>query len=105
MSHDIQKLQEQVCQANLELVTHGLVTLTWGNASAISADRSKLIIKPSGVAYRDLRPELMVVVELSSGRAVDGSLKPSSDTPTHAVLYRRFQRNRWNRPYAQSTGD
>jgi len=90
MSHEIQQLKEQVCQANLELVSHGLVTLTWGNASGLTADRSTLVIKPSGVPYRDLRPSLMIVVRVEDGRTVEGSLKPSSDTPTHCVLYRSF---------------
>jgi L-ribulose-5-phosphate 4-epimerase len=90
MSHDIQQLKEQVCQANLDLVTHGLVTLTWGNASGLSADRKSLVIKPSGVPYDELRPELMVVVSTETGRVVEGGLKPSSDTPTHCVLYRDF---------------
>lgn len=90
MSHDIQQLKEQVCQANLDLVAHGLVTLTWGNASGLTADRKNLIIKPSGVPYHELRPELMVVVSIETGRVVEGSLKPSSDTPTHCVLYRHF---------------
>jgi L-ribulose-5-phosphate 4-epimerase len=87
MSHEIQQLREQVCQANLDLVAHGLVTLTWGNASALAADRSVLVIKPSGVAYDELRPEHMVVVSTETGEAVEGKLKPSSDTATHVLLY------------------
>jgi L-ribulose-5-phosphate 4-epimerase len=90
MSHEIQELRDQVCQANLDLVAHGLVTLTWGNASGLSADRSVLVIKPSGVAYDALRPELMVVVSVKTGQLVEGNLKPSSDTPTHVVLYQNF---------------
>jgi L-ribulose-5-phosphate 4-epimerase len=90
MSHEIQQLREQVCQANLDLVKHGLVTLTWGNASGMAADRSVFVIKPSGVSYDELRPEQMIVVSTETGRVVEGKLKPSSDTPTHLVLYRHF---------------
>jgi L-ribulose-5-phosphate 4-epimerase len=92
MSQEIQQLREQVCQANLDLVKHGLVTLTWGNASGLAADRSVFVIKPSGVSYDELRPEQMVVVSTDTGRVVEGKLKPSSDTPTHLVLYRHFNR-------------
>jgi L-ribulose-5-phosphate 4-epimerase len=90
MSYEIQQLREQVCQANLDLVKHGLVTLTWGNASGLANDRSVFAIKPSGVSYDELRPEQMVVVSTETGRVVEGKLKPSSDTPTHLVLYRHF---------------
>jgi L-ribulose-5-phosphate 4-epimerase len=90
MSHEIQELRDQVCQANLDLVAYGLVTLTWGNASGLAADRSVLVIKPSGVDYSALRPELMVVVSVKTGQVVEGNLKPSSDTPTHVVLYQNF---------------
>lgn len=86
----LEELKQQVCQANLDLVSHGLVTLTWGNASALSPDRSLLVIKPSGVAYDAMRPEHMVVVDVASGEVVEGTLKPSSDTPTHRVLYQKF---------------
>ena len=86
----LETLKEQVCQANLDLVAHGLVTLTWGNVSGVSDDRRHVVIKPSGVSYDDMRPEQMVVVDLD-GRVVEGKLRPSSDTPTHVLLYRRFQ--------------
>ncbi len=82
-------LKAQVCQANLDLVAHGLVTLTWGNVSGISDDRQHVVIKPSGVSYDDMRPEQMVVVDLD-GQVVEGKLRPSSDTPTHVLLYRNF---------------
>jgi L-ribulose-5-phosphate 4-epimerase len=82
-------LKEKVCQANLDLVAHGLVTLTWGNVSGISDDRRHVVIKPSGVPYDELRPEHMVVVDLD-GTVVEGQLRPSSDTPTHVVLYEHF---------------
>lgn len=83
-------LKHQVCQANHDLVAHGLVTLTWGNVSGLSPDRELLVIKPSGVAYNELVPERMVVVKVATGEVVAGSLKPSSDTPTHLFLYQNF---------------
>ena len=86
----LEELKQQVCQANLDLVAHGLVTLTWGNVSGLSADRAHFVIKPSGVAYDVLRPEHMVVVSVATGETVDGKLKPSSDTATHRLLYQRF---------------
>jgi len=83
-------LKTQVCQANLKLVAHGLVTLTWGNVSGVSADRKFLVIKPSGVAYDELQPEHMVVVSVETGEVVEGAMRPSSDTPTHRILYQQF---------------
>ena len=85
----LESLKEDVCQANLDLVAHGLVTLTWGNVSGISDDRQLVVIKPSGVPYDQMRPEHMVVVDLD-GKVVQGDLRPSSDTPTHLLLYRQF---------------
>jgi L-ribulose-5-phosphate 4-epimerase len=82
-------LKEQVCQANLDLVAQGLVTLTWGNVSGRSDDGKLVVIKASGVAYSNMRPEHMVVVDLE-GNVVEGNLRPSSDTPTHALLYQAF---------------
>src|SRR5208337_3973812 len=87
----LEALKQEVCQANLDLVKEGLVILTWGNASAIDRNQQLIVIKPSGVSYDKLAPEQMVVVELNSGRVVEGRLKPSSDTPTHLVLYRAFR--------------
>ena len=84
------ELKEQVCQANRDLVTHGLVTLTWGNVSGISDDRQHVVIKPSGVPYEALRHHDMVVVDLQ-GKVVEGKLRPSSDTPTHVLLYQHFK--------------
>src|SRR5215471_6092572 len=83
-------LKQQVCRANLDLVREGLVIQTWGNASAIDRARGLVVIKPSGVPYAQMQPRHMVVVELASGRVVEGKLKPSSDTDTHLVLYRAF---------------
>jgi L-ribulose-5-phosphate 4-epimerase len=87
----LEELKQQVCQANLALVARGLVTLTWGNVSGVSADRELMVIKPSGVAYDQMKPEQMVVVSVETGEVVEGSLKPSSDAPTHRVLYQNFQ--------------
>ena len=85
----LDKLKEQVCQANVDLAACGLVTLTWGNVSGINPDRDRVVIKPSGVPYERLRPADMVVVDLD-GQVVEGDLRPSSDTPTHVLLYRHF---------------
>lgn len=86
----LEQLKAKVLRANLDLVTSGLVQHTWGNASGIDRAQGLVAIKPSGVAYDRLRAEDMVLLELASGRIVEGSLKPSSDTPTHLVLYRAF---------------
>jgi L-ribulose-5-phosphate 4-epimerase len=87
----LEELKRQVCRANLELVRAGLVIQTWGNASGIDRARGLVVIKPSGVSYDGMKPEHMVVVSLDSGKSVEGNLKPSSDTPTHLVLYRAFE--------------
>jgi len=86
----LEKLKAEVCQANLDLVTEGLVIQTWGNASAVDRAQGLMVIKPSGVPYAEMKPEHMVVVSLADGKVVEGNLKPSSDTPTHLVLYRAF---------------
>lgn len=86
----LKELKEQVYEANMLLPKHGLVTFTWGNASGIDRGRGLVVIKPSGVDYDKLTPEDMVVLELESGKRVEGTLNPSSDTPTHLVLYRAF---------------
>lgn len=88
----IDDLKREVCQANIDLEAHGLVTLTWGNVSGLTADRQLMVIKPSGVAYRALSAEMMVVVDMATGDTVEGKLKPSSDTPTHRYLYQQFSR-------------
>jgi L-ribulose-5-phosphate 4-epimerase len=87
----LEKLKAEVCAANLDLVARGLVIETWGNASGIDRERGLVVIKPSGVAYAGMKPKHMVVVSLADGKVVEGSLKPSSDTPTHLVLYRAFK--------------
>ncbi len=86
----LEKLKEEVCKANLELVGHGLVIFTWGNVSGIDREKGLVVIKPSGVSYDNMKPEDMVVVDLATGEVVEGNLRPSSDTPTHLVLYRAF---------------
>ena len=85
----LEKLKEKVFRANLDLVKHGLVIFTWGNVSAIDRETGLVVIKPSGVSYDDMKAEDMVVVNLD-GNVVEGSLRPSSDTPTHVVLYKAF---------------
>jgi len=87
----LEGLKEEVCKANLRLVSEGLVIQTWGNVSGIDRERGLVVIKPSGVAYDGMRAEQMVVVSLETGETVEGGLKPSSDTPTHLALYRAFQ--------------
>ncbi len=86
----LEQLKRKVCEANLELVSEGLVIQTWGNASGIDRERGLVVIKPSGVAYAKMQPRHMVVVSLKTGEAVEGQLAPSSDTATHLVLYRAF---------------
>jgi L-ribulose-5-phosphate 4-epimerase len=86
----LEQLKTEVCRANLELVEAGLVIETWGNASGVDRERGLVVIKPSGVPYSKLSPRHMVVVELATGKVVEGRLNPSSDTPTHLVLYRAF---------------
>jgi L-ribulose-5-phosphate 4-epimerase len=87
----LEKLKAEVCKANLDLVRKGLVIETWGNASAVDRDHGLMVIKPSGVPYDGMMPKHMVVVSLDDGKVVEGDLKPSSDTPTHLVLYRAFK--------------
>jgi L-ribulose-5-phosphate 4-epimerase len=86
----LEQLKKNVCGANLELVKAGLVIQTWGNASGIDRARGLVVIKPSGVPYDGMKPGDMVVVSLKTGKVVEGRLKPSSDAPTHLVLYRAF---------------
>jgi L-ribulose-5-phosphate 4-epimerase len=85
----LKELRTQVLEANLELVKRGLVLYTFGNASGIDREKGLIVIKPSGVDYDELVPELMVVTDLH-GKIVDGKLKPSSDLDTHTLLYREF---------------
>ncbi|MGE4465015.1 L-ribulose-5-phosphate 4-epimerase [Sphaerochaeta sp.] len=85
----LESLKQDVLEANKSLPKHGLVTLTWGNVSAIDESRTYVVIKPSGVAYDDLTIDSLVVLSLD-GTVVEGNFSPSSDTPTHLELYRAF---------------
>jgi L-ribulose-5-phosphate 4-epimerase len=85
----LQLLREQVLEANLELVRKNLVLYTFGNASGISREEGLVVIKPSGVPYEQMKPEHLVVTDLA-GKIVEGNLRPSSDLPTHLVLYNQF---------------
>jgi len=86
-----EQLKEAVWQANMGLVDAGLVVHTFGNASGADRDKNVMAIKPSGVDYDNLRPEDIVILSLDSGDTVEGSLRPSSDTPTHLVLYQKIE--------------
>lgn len=86
----LEDLKKKVYEANMDLVRHGLVIFTWGNVSGIDRERGLVVIKPSGVDYDTMTPDDMVVVDLHTGEVVEGSLRPSSDTPTHLVLYRAW---------------
>ncbi len=105
----LEKLKQQVLEANLLLPKHGLVTFTWGNVSAIDRETGLVVIKPSGVSYDTMTADDMVVVDLD-GKVVEGKWKPSSDTPTHLALYRAFPamggivhtHSRWATTFAQA---
>ena len=86
----LEELKEKVFRANLDLVKHNLVIFTWGNVSAIDREKGLVVIKPSGVEYDVMKASDMVVVDLETGKVVEGDLNPSSDTPTHLVLYKAF---------------
>ena len=106
----LEELKEEVFRANLLLPKHGLVTFTWGNVSGINRKKGLVVIKPSGVAYDNMKVDDMVVVELETGKVVEGSLKPSSDTATHLELYKAFPNiggivhthSRWATTFAQA---
>lgn len=85
----LEDLKRQVYEANMQLPRLGLVNFTWGNVSGIDRGKGLFVIKPSGVPYEKLKPSDLVVVDLN-GKVIEGDLRPSSDTPTHAVLYRHF---------------
>lgn len=109
----LEELKRTVCEANLLLPRHGLVTFTWGNVSGVDREGGLMVIKPSGVAYEDMGPEDMVVIRLSDGERVEGRCKPSSDTDTHLALYRAFPglggivhtHSRWATSFAQAGRD
>ncbi len=85
----LETLKRQVCKANIELQTRGLITYTWGNVSGIDRRKGLVVIKPSGVDYDELTPEKMVVLDLD-GNKIEGDLSPSSDTATHLELYKKY---------------
>ena len=85
----LEELKAEVCEANIELYNSGIVLYTWGNVSGIDRKKGLAVIKPSGVRYKSMKPEDMVV-DLSDGRVVEGNLNPSTDLPTHLELYRAF---------------
>ncbi len=87
----LENLKKQVYEANMLLPKYNLVTFTWGNVSAIDREKNLVVIKPSGVEYDTMTPEDMVVVDLETGKVIEGDKNPSSDTPTHLVLYRAFE--------------
>ena len=109
----LERLKEDVLKANLALPAHGLITFTWGNVSGIDRDTGLVVIKPSGVEYGGMTITDMVVVRLDTGEVAEGSRKPSSDTATHLMLYRRFKEiggivhthSRWATIYAQARRD
>lgn len=106
----LEKLKQEVLNANLMLPKYGLVVFTWGNVSAIDREKGIVAIKPSGVEYDALTVEDIVLVDLVSGKTVEGTLKPSSDTATHLELYRAFPdikgivhtHSRWATIFAQA---
>ncbi len=106
----LEKLKQEVLEANLMLPKYGLVTFTWGNVSAVDRESGTLVIKPSGVEYDTMTADDMVVVDLETGKTVEGKYKPSSDTPTHLELYRAFDNiggivhthSRWATSFAQA---
>lgn len=85
----LEELKKEVCEQNLRLVESNLVVLTWGNVSGYDPESKLLAIKPSGVSYDKMKPEDMVVLDLD-GNVVEGKLNPSSDTPTHIEIYKRY---------------
>ena len=106
----LEALKQAVFEANLLLPKHNLVTFTWGNVSGVDREKGLMVIKPSGVEYDTMTAEDMVVVDLKTGKKVEGDLNPSSDTDTHVVLYNAFPEiggivhthSRWATTFAQA---
>lgn len=106
----LEKLKEEVYKANMLLPKYKLITFTWGNVSGIDRESGIMAIKPSGVEYDLLRPEDMVLVDVNTGKKVEGDLNPSSDTSTHVELYKAFPNiggivhthSRWATVFSQS---
>ncbi len=105
----LERLKEEVLKANLALPRHNLVVFTWGNVSAIDREKGLVVIKPSGVEYDEMKASDMVILDLD-GKIVEGTLRPSSDTPTHIELYKAFPNiggivhthSRWATSFAES---
>ena len=105
----LEALKQQVYEANMELPRRSLVTYTWGNVSGIDREKGLFVIKPSGVEYDELTPDMLVVMDLN-GNQVEGDLNPSSDTKTHIELYKAFPQlggivhthSRWATSFAQA---
>ena len=106
----LEELKKEVYEANMLLPKYGLVTFTWGNVSGIDREKGLFVIKPSGVDYDKLTPDDMVVMDLEGNR-IEGTLNPSSDTPTHLELYKKypeigpFSEDRRRGSHAQPVGD
>lgn len=106
----LEQLKKEVFEANMLLPKYGLITFTWGNVSGVDREKGLMVIKPSGVEYDTMKPEDMVVVDLKTGKKVEGDLNPSSDTDTHVALYNAFPdikgvvhtHSRWATTFAQS---
>lgn len=106
----LEKLKQEVYEANMLLPHYKLITFTWGNVSGVDREKGLMVIKPSGVEYDTMKPEDMVVVDLKTGKKVEGDLNPSSDTDTHVVLYNAFPNikgvvhthSRWATTFAQA---
>ncbi len=105
----LELLKKEVYEANMMLPKHNLVTFTWGNVSGILEGENIMVIKPSGVNYEDLSADKMVVVDINTGKKIEGSLSPSSDTNTHIKIYKEFSdikgithtHSRWATIYSQ----
>lgn len=106
----LEKLKQEVYEANMLLPKYGLITFTWGNVSGVDREKGLMVIKPSGVEYDTMKAEDMVVVDLKTGKKVEGDLNPSSDTDTHVALYNAFPNikgvvhthSRWATVFAQA---
>ncbi len=106
----LEQLKQEVFEANMLLPKYGLITFTWGNVSGVDREKGLMVIKPSGVEYDTMKPEDMVVVDLKTGKKVEGDLNPSSDTDTHVALYNAFPdikgvvhtHSRWATTFAQA---
>lgn len=106
----LEQLKKEVFEANMLLPKYGLITFTWGNVSGVDREKGLMVIKPSGVEYDAMTPEDMVVVDLKTGKKVEGELNPSSDTDTHVALYNAFPNikgvvhthSRWATTFAQA---